>query len=224
MRGSVIQHLIMKDWRLQRTAIILSLLGGAIALAVLQLGGETAIVLGSVWFFIALIILGCMLPVLSIVNERKKQNLAFLMSLPISPLQYTTAKLASSIAMFVVPWLVLMIGALLLIIARGVLPHGTIPITLIITTLPFVGFCIITGTALVGESEGWGIAATVVCNSSYGLTWYFLMRLPALTADLKGNVAVWNPTVMTILAIEFALIALSLGLSYYLQSRKRDFV
>ncbi len=46
--------------------------------------GRAPMLLGSVWFFIALILVGSMLPIVGIVNERKKQNLAFLMSLPIS--------------------------------------------------------------------------------------------------------------------------------------------
>ena len=54
MKGSAIRSLILKDWRLHRIHIILSTVGGAAALAVLLVGGETATVLGSVWFFIAL--------------------------------------------------------------------------------------------------------------------------------------------------------------------------
>jgi hypothetical protein len=67
-----------------------------IALGVVLRGGEGPIVAGTVWFFIALILVGTMLPISGIVNERKKQNLAFLMSLPVSSIQYTTAKLIST--------------------------------------------------------------------------------------------------------------------------------
>jgi ABC-2 type transport system permease protein len=224
MRGSVTRRLILKDWRLQRLQVILCMIGGAIALAVGQLGGETSMVVGGTWFFVALICVGCMLPVSTIVNERKKHNLPFLMSLPISPFQYSTAKLVSTVGIFVVPWLALLIAAALLVETSGTIPHGTIPLILILATLPLVGFCFITGTALVSESEGWSIAATVVCNSSYGLTWYFMTRIPGLMTEAKGPVAVWSPTALGILAVEFALIALSLGLSFYLQSRKRDFI
>jgi hypothetical protein len=200
------------------------MIGGAVALAVGQLGGETSMAVGGTWFFVALICAGCMLPVATIVNERKKHNLAFLMSLPISPIQYSTAKLVSTVGIFLVPWLALLIAAVLLIETSGAIPHGAIPLILILSGLPLVGFCLITGTALVSESEGWSIAATVVCNSSYGLTWYFMTQIRALMTDAKGPVPVWSPTVRAILGVEFALIALSLGLSFYLQSRKRDFI
>jgi hypothetical protein len=224
MNGSVVQQLILKDWHLQRVPIYASMAAGAIALAILQHGGETAFVIGSVWFFVSLIVIGCMLPIFAIVNERKKQNLPFVMSLPVSAMEYTTAKLASTVGMFVVPWLTLGIAALLLIQIRGILPHGTIPITLILLMFPFVGFCFIAGAALVGESEVWGTAATMVCNSSYGLLWYFMTKIPALIGTWNSKVAVWSSTALAIFGGEFALIALILGLTYYLQSRKRDFV
>jgi hypothetical protein len=224
MRGSVVGHLILKDWRLQRLPIILSIVAGGVALAVFQRGGEITILLGGVWFFIALIVVGTMLPILGIVNERKKQNLAFLMSLPISAIQYTTAKLLSTVGMFLVPWVTLVIGALLLIETRGIVPHGAIPMALILAALPFVSLCLITGVALVGESEGSGLAVSAACNSSYWLVWYFLSRIPALRDNAKAPVPVWNSTALTILSSEFGLILLILGLTFYLQSRKKDFV
>jgi ABC-2 type transport system permease protein len=224
MTGSVVARLILKDWRLQRLPIFLSIVGGVIALTVVQWGGEVPMLVGAVWFFIVLILVGTMLPLVGIVNERKKQNLAFLMSLPISPLDYTAGKLVSTVGMFLVPWLTLVSGALLLIETRGIVPHGAIPLTLILAALPFVSLSLLTGATLVGESEGWGIAVNVICNSSYWLVWFFLSRIPALMENVKGSIAVWNSTAVTILSSEFGFIALILGLTFYLQSRKRDFV
>jgi ABC-2 type transport system permease protein len=190
----------MKDWRLHRLQILLSVAAGIIALAVLQYGGEVAFVLGSVWFFVPLCILGSMLPVSAIVNERKKQTLAFLMSLPVSSVQYTIAKVSSTLVMFLVPWLTLLIAALVVIATRHVVPQGVIPTLFIVAMLPVVGFCLIAGTALVGESEGWGIAASIVCNSSYGVVWYLLSRIPSLTASWPSHVAVWSRTALIILS------------------------
>ena len=90
--------------------------------------------------------------------------------------------------------------------------------------LPFVGFSIIAGAALVGESEGWGIAANVFCSSWYGLTWYFMTQIPGLMIDAQKPVPVWSHTVRLLLGAEFAAIVLILGVTYYLQSRKRDFI
>ena len=224
MRRSVVGHLIMKDWRLNRAQIFFSILAGAAALGVVLRGGEVPMVVGTVWFFIALIMVGTMLPMAGILNERKKQNLAFLMSLPVSSMQYTTSKLVSTVGMFLVPWLTLVVGAVLLIETRNIAPHGIVPLMLVLALMPFVGLCIITCATLVGESEGWGIAANVACSSSYGLVWYLMTRIPGLMVDAKAPVPVWNSTVLTALGIELGSIVVLLGLTYYLQSRKRDFI
>jgi len=224
MNSRVIQTLILKDWRLHRTQILISLLAGVVSLALLQVKGETAFLVGSVWFFIALIVLGCMVPVSNVINERKKQNLAFLMSLPISALQYAISKMASTLGLFLMPWGVLVIAASTFVLSRGDIPKGIVPLMFILFGLPLVGFCLVAGAALVSESEGWTVAATIVSNSSYGLIWYFIIRNPAINGDLKSPVAVWSPPVLTILAEEAAAVALILGLTLYVQSRKREFV
>jgi hypothetical protein len=224
MNRSLIGDLVLKDWQLYRPMILSCILAGAGALALSQWGNEPTLVIGAVVFFIAIIMAGTMLPLTGIVNERKNQHLAFLMSLPITFLEYTTAKLISTLVMFLVPWLTLVILAVSVVESRNFLPHGVIPLTLILAGLPFVGMCIMIAAALVGESEGWGMAANILCQSSYGLSWYFLVRLPAIHNNLASPSPVWNATALNILGGEFVLILVILGLTYFLQSRKRDFL
>ena len=225
MKSNVLFQLVLKDWRMQRQMIILSMLAGFVALGILRIGGQTPLVLGTVFFFIAIMFCACLLPITNIVNERKKQTLTFLMSLPISSSRYGVAKLLSTFGMFIVPWLTLLASALYMILVRHVMPNGVIPIMLIVANLPFIGFCLITGTAIVGESEGWGNAAVAVVNSSYWLVWYLLVsQVPSLSANWGKPVAVWSPAVIKILSVEFAIMAAIVGGTLYLQSRKRDFI
>lgn len=224
MKRSVIGHLILKDWRLNRLLISLTIAVGIVALALAQYGAELTRLLGSVWFFVSLCILGSMLPSSAVLNERKKQTLAFIMSLPVSSLQYSIAKIVSIWAMFLLPWLTLLISALIVIETRHILPHGIIPMLLILAMLPLIGFGIISSTALVGESEGWLIAANIGCNSSYWLAWYLLARTPSLAANWNRPATVWNPAALMVLAGELGTIALILGLTLFFQSRKRDFI
>lgn len=223
MRGSVVRQLIWKDWQLQWIQIAGCILGGAIGIAVATRATESTVVVGTVFFFIALILVGAMLPLVSIVNERKNHNLAFLMSLPVSSMQHTTSKLVSSTGMFLIPWVTLVVAGVLTIYLRG-FPHGVIPFILILALLPWVGFAIITAAALIGESEGWGIAANVVVQCSYGLTYYFISRVPEVMKYNSSPVVVWSPTDLKILGTELAIIPLLLGLTYVVQSRKRDFI
>ncbi len=225
MNGQVILRLILKDWRLNVFLITFAIVGGMAALGVLLIGGQTPFVLGAVLFFTSMILCASFLPMSNVVNERKKQTLAFMMSLPVSPAQYGVAKLLSTVGMFLIPWVALISAALYMILCRHVLPSGAIPIALILATVPLIGFCLITGTALASESEGWAIAATVVVNSSYGIAWYLLASyLPSLTRTWTSPVAVWNAAALDILGAEFALILMVLGLTMLLQSRKHDFV
>lgn len=225
MKTNVVLQLILKDWRMQSRTILLSIGAGGIALAILRIGGQTPLVLGTVLFFIPIVFCACLLPISNIVNERKKQTLAFLMSLPISSSRYGAAKLLSTFGMFVIPWLTLVAAALYMVLVRHVLPNGVIPVMLILANLPFIGFCLITGTALVGESEGLGNAAVAVVNSSYWLAWYLLVsQVPSLSRNWGGPVAVWNPAALRILGVEFAIIVVILAATLYLQSRKRNFI
>ncbi|HEY7338578.1 MAG TPA: hypothetical protein VH639_27065 [Bryobacteraceae bacterium] len=224
MRGSVIWQLVLKDWRLYRGLIVFSIIGGALALAIVQWRKEPPLIIGAICFFSALILVGHMLPIAGIVNERKKQNLAFLMSLPLSSIQYTTAKVISIFGTFLIPWLTLLAAAVLLVESRGFIPRGYIPIVVILAFFPFIGTCLITGVALVGETEGWGLGANVFCNIVYSLTWPFLIQIPGLMTNANGPTVVWSAVVLKVLGAELGLSVLILALTFYFQSRKRDFV
>jgi ABC-2 type transport system permease protein len=225
MKTNMELRLILKDWQLQRRLITLTFVAGAIALAVLLIGKQTPVVIGTVFFFVSIVFCACLLPMQNIVNERKKQTLAFVMSLPVSSARYGAAKLISTVGMFLILWLTLLGAGLFMILSRHVLPIGAIPAGLIIMNFPLIGFCLITGTALVGESEGWGTAMMAVVNSSYWLAWYLLVsHLPELTKTWGGPVAVWSPAVFKVLGVEFAMILVILGVTLYLQSRKRNFI
>ena len=68
------------------------------------------------------------------------------------------------------------------------------------------------------------MGANLVCNSSYGLGWYLIIRIPAINGNLKSPVAIWNSPVLMILGGEVATILVMLGITFYMQSRKRDFI
>jgi ABC-2 type transport system permease protein len=224
MKDSVVQTLILSDWNRHRFFIMLSIFGGVLALGMVAWGGELPTILGSTWFFVSLIVLGCMMPVSNVINERKKQTLAFLMSLPISVAQYTLAKILSTFGMFLVPWLSLVVAGMLLIAGRQEIPDGIIPVLLILGGFTLVGFCVVAGVAIATESESWTIAATIALNSSYGFGWYVLIRNRELRMGFGNADPVWSPEVLTILLSEVAIVAVVLALTFFVQSRKRDFV
>jgi hypothetical protein len=50
MTRSVVQTLIFRDWDRHRPLILLSIVGGVLALGLVQVGGELPTILGSTWF------------------------------------------------------------------------------------------------------------------------------------------------------------------------------
>jgi hypothetical protein len=223
MNRSLVRHLIVKDFQLHRVAVGASIAAGILGIAIMQFKGLMGL-FGIIGFFTTLIVLGSHLPHSSILNERKGQNLAFMMSLPISATQYTTAKVLGALGMFLIPWLTLSAGAVSLILGRSDIPHGGIPMALILIMLPLVGFCMMVAVALVGKSEGWVMAGTVAVNVSYSLCWPLLISNAELREGALGPTPVWSPVVFKILGSEFAAIAAILAITFYLQSKKRDFV
>lgn len=224
MKTNVMLQLILKDWRLNSRLITLLTLAGGAALALLMFGGK-AVIIGIVFFFVAMIFCACLLPTQNIVNEIKKQTLPFMMSLPLSSAQYGAAKLISTAGMFLISWLALLGAALYMILSRHTLPNGAIPMGMILMGFPLIGFCLVTGAALVGESEGWATAALAITNSSYWLVWYLLLNyVPSLAKGWASPVAAWTPAVFKVLDAELAIVFLVLGLTLYIQSRKRNFI
>jgi predicted cation transporter len=85
-------------------------------------------------------------------------------------------------------------------------------------------FFLLMAVALVTESERWSLLVMGACNVSYSFAWYLLIRLPQVRADAASPTPVWSERIVSIIAVEIAVIALSLGLTFYLQSRKTDFI
>ncbi len=170
MNGTIIPQLILKDLRLNRTSAIVPLAGGAIGIAMFMRGGLVG-VFGIITFFTAMILSASMLPTQCLLGERKHQTLAFLMSLPLSSIQYTIAKMVTALAIFLAPWLMLMIAGVWIILGRADVPKGLLPLFLALCLLVLAGMCIITCVDLVSESEGIHGIAVVAVNVSYGLAW-----------------------------------------------------
>ena len=102
----VIKQLVYKDWYLNRKLLAIYVGGGILSLSILSLG-EWQFFMGSIMFITMLVALGNHQLSVTMINERKEQTLAFVMSLPVSPADYAMAKFLSNMVLFFVPWLLL---------------------------------------------------------------------------------------------------------------------
>lgn len=223
MNHALVLHLIKKDWYLSRMLLVLSALAGAASVGILYLRTEVGGFVGLSSAAIVLVMVAILLPMNTIVNERKRQNLAFVMSLPISAMDYTLAKILANLSAFLVVWLVVTFAVIGTLANTGVF-GGLIPLTLAAALAPFVAFSLLLAVSLVVESEFWAIVTMSACNVSYTFLWFFAIRIPSVREDLRSPVPIWSDTLLWILAVEITAIVLALGLAIYFQSRKRNFI
>jgi hypothetical protein len=221
MNRALVVRLILKDWYLSRVPLTLIAIAGAVS-TVLLYQGETAGFTGIISALIALVFLSILIPQLTVVNERKQQNLAFVMSLPISPAEYTMSKVVGNLSAFVALWGAI-VGAVLGTVAVAPGSGGIVPLFVIAALAPFVSFCLLLAVAIVTESELLSMVTMGATNVAYSF-WWFLFRLPGLGEDLKSPVPIWSDAVLTIIGGQIVVIVLALALTFYFQSRKRSFI
>jgi len=224
MSDFMVKRLILKDWYFHRFTIVGYLAIGAVALALLATGGEGSFFAGSILLITVLISLGIHLAMATVVAERTEQTLPFVMSLPISPREYTTAKILANMLIFLVPWVTLVLGTFAVIAGRPGVPKGLIPYFALILTEIFVSYCVILGVALVSESQAWTIGAMVLGNLAFNAFLYWVAHIPAIAASMKTNSIVWSPLILRLLSAELATVVVLLGLTFFLQNRKTDFI
>jgi ABC-type transport system involved in multi-copper enzyme maturation permease subunit len=220
----MIEHLIRKDWSFNRNIIVGALVLGAISLAGVAMDSQGAFYIGSTAFITVVIGLGILLVFMTVIQERKAQTLPFVMSLPISAMQYTTAKVLANLLIFLVPWTALTVSAVLLILGREGLPDGLIPFTAIMLLELFAAYCCLLAVAIVSESETWTIVAMVTLNLFFNVFLYAMSHVEGIGAHMQGASPVWNAAVWWALAGSLAAATLCLAATFYLQSRKTDFL
>jgi hypothetical protein len=101
---------------------------------------------------------------------------------------------------------------------------GVIPFIVIIMTELFASYCLVLAVAFISESLGWAIGATLFGNLFLQAFLYWTSHAQSIGGTIKGHVAVWSPTAVTILIVEIAVILLLLGLTFFFQARKTDFI
>ena len=222
MKAVLVRRLIVKDLYLSRIPLLLVATIGAIAVGLIFFRNEVSGFIGLTSAFIALIMLGNILPMHTIINERKRQTLAFVMSLPISSADYTAAKLIANLGTFFLIWAA--VTGTLIAIYAGTPYGGLVPFILMASLAPFAAFCVLVAVALVGESEAAAMVTMIVTNVSYSFIWFFLVRVPGIRTALASPVPVWIGPILAILAIEIGLIVVAVTAAFYFQSRKTHFV
>lgn len=220
---NLVQILVHKDWYFMRQSLVAYLGAGLLGLFLISAGSEGTFYAGAVLLFTVLISLGIHLAMATVVQERTQQTLAFVMTLPISPREYTMAKMLANLVIFLVPWLTTVAGSVL-VLHFGLQSGGLIPFALVVLTEIFLAYLVVLAVALVTESEGWAIATMVTMNLFFQGFLYVVSHMPGIADTMKGATAVWSPTALGLLTGEMALIATVIGMTFRRQGLKTDFI
>ena len=224
---SIVGRLVAKDLYFCRWLIAGTLIAGVLSLAISRLStadnAATGPNLGIILFITTIIAFGVSLPMVAILKERQDRSQLFVLSLPVSPAQYSIAKVSAALIAFLVPWLVLTAGVVVAT-ALSAGPHGGVPFFVAMMTFFLASFCLLMAVVVVTMSEMVAVAGILLTNVAVTVFLVKVGRLPGVAGRSQDAVATWSPTILTILALEIAAILLALGLAFYLPSRKRDFV
>jgi hypothetical protein len=156
--------------------------------------------------------------------ERKERTLPFVVSLPISYWEYTTAKIAGCLLIFLVLWTALVADLVATILLTHWLPHGLVPFAVIMSVEILMSTCLVTTVAVTTESQNWTVGATQVgVLTLNGLGWW-IASLPGIRGTMGGTTIQWSGTATALLAGELALIALMIAITFFVQSRKTNFI
>jgi ABC-type transport system involved in multi-copper enzyme maturation permease subunit len=222
MSHSIIRRLVVKDLQLARPLLVGSFVVGLASLAVLP-WSRVAFYVGSIALMVTLVLMNVLLVSASLINERKDKTRLFVLSLPVSTMQYNVAKLLSSLIAYVVPAAVLT-GLAVLLFALTPLPNGFIPFTVAMSVHCLLYFCCYLAFALVSDSPGWMTTVIVAGNVSLTFVIQGLIMRPSVGPNLGGEVAVWSADVIGLIAVELVLCAAALAASFAVYSRKTEFV
>jgi ABC-type transport system involved in multi-copper enzyme maturation permease subunit len=200
-----------------------SLLAGGAALLITGDAGATRTV-GQILLVTSLVALGIFIVMYGVLAERKEKSLLFVLSLPVSTMQYMTAKVAAALIAFLIPWVVLTVTIVSLTLAADSVPNGGIPFSVAMMVFFLAGFCVLLALLLSTGSEAWAVVGILTTNFAVAVYLSTLRGLPGIAETLDGPVAVWNPTILTVLGIEVAVAVLSLGLAFLVHAKRKNFV
>jgi ABC-type transport system involved in multi-copper enzyme maturation permease subunit len=218
----VIRLLVQKDWQLFQKQLAAYVLAGIVALCFLGTGKPWTFYLGTLLLIVALVATACFAISTSLLTERKEQTLAFVMSLPVSPLDFTVAKLAGNLLTFGVPYLLISLGTIGVILFTP-LPDGLLVLSILVLGHIFLAYSVSLAVAMNVESEGWNtfvmIASMVLINPFIML----LGQIDAINDPVRGDVVVWSVQAVAILLAQILLSVLAVGLTAWWNGRKPAF-
>ena len=224
MNNLLIRKLAQKDWYLSRNSIYGCLALGYGGLIGYLLGGFYGAYLGAIALDIAVVMLMFFQVNTIVIFERKNQTLAFLMSLPVSNLEFTIGKTLVGLGSYLFAWLLLYVSAIAVILIRIDLSSSIIPYFTMLYMGVLMFYCLSFAIAMVTESEPLSNAALAAGNVIIQVSIGLGMTFSIFQESIRSPTMLWNTPILTVLLIEIIVAILSIAAMFHLQLRKKDFL
>ncbi len=220
MTRTVVGHLIRKDLFLYRRLIVGTVIVGLASIVLSGVEGAVGTA-GQILLVTSVVVLGVFLAVHGVMSERQTRSLLFALSLPISPMQYTVAKVVGGLVAYMIPWSILTVAIVGLTHVFDPSSVGALPYLVALMGLLLTNFCVLTAIGVISGSELWSVVGIIATNTSVPI--FMTVMIPRLSPAIDGAVAVWSGPVALALLSEVVVAGLAIGSAFYIQSRRTDF-
>ncbi len=224
MNAPIIQILFLKDLFLSRRPLFAYFVAGLGSCVLAGIPQPTIAFIGFILVVTVAIASGIHLIGTLLLSESTDQTRLFVMSLPVSLLDYSLAKIAVVLTTYLIPWLAMFACST---IFAFVLPWAKPGSAVVLPALFFfllASFMVQLVFAVVTESVGWTISVMVGGNVLLNVFLMMVFSDPEIAAVTKSDVLTWPPLILQILAVEIGVIAVSLLAVLLVQTRKRDLI
>lgn len=218
----VVKLLVAKDWQLFERQLAAYVTAGIVALCFLGMAKSWSFYLGSLLLIVVLVAAACFAISNSLLVERKEHTLAFIMSLPVSPLDFYLAKLLGNLVTFGVPFAVMALGTVGVILLTP-LPDGLVVYSLLLFGHILLAYSISLGVAMAVESEGWNTFAMIGSMVLINPFIMWLAQIPAISGNIKVDAVVWSAPAVSILAAQGVLSVAVIVATGWVHCRKQSF-
>jgi hypothetical protein len=219
----VVKLLVFKDWQIYQKQLAAYVLGLLVGLTLVGMGKPWSFYAGALLLLVLLICVGGFAIQSSLLNERKEHTLPFVMSLPVTPMMFYWSKMIANVGIFMVPYTLVVAGTAFVVVFTA-LPDGLLVWSLLIFGFLAVNFFLSLCAAMVLESEGWNIFVQIALSTLISPFIIGIGMIEAIASKIKTNEIVWSQPALAIFFLEFAVIALAIGITSAVHHRKTSFL
>lgn len=219
----IVKKLVVKDYDLNQKPLAYFVGGSLISLAILGTPHHIAFYMGSIILLTVVVAGGAFMLFSTTITEKKEQNLPFMMTLPVAPVELGLAKMIANLGVFV-PFWIAVVAAFTFLILFSHIPVGILVLFWVVALHTLMNYVLVMATCLVWENEGLSITAMVLTNLSINPLIMYMGNNVEISSHWSGDAVVWHGSLTAIVVGQIVVSAVVLALTLVQQSRRRTFI